>query len=79
MCYHGNIVAGRTKRNLDDRGGIENGAVRESGALLRVILPDGSSCIFNGAPSGDRMAGSYICLQDSAFVERGRWEVQRSF
>jgi hypothetical protein len=38
-------------RNLDDSGGIENGAVRESGVLFRVILSDGSSCIFNGAPS----------------------------
>jgi hypothetical protein len=37
-------------RNLDDSGGIENGAVRESSVLFRVMLPDGSSCIFNGAP-----------------------------
>jgi hypothetical protein len=37
-------------RTLNDSGGIENGAVRESSVLFRVMLPDGSSYIFNGAP-----------------------------
>jgi hypothetical protein len=36
-------------RNLDDIGGIENGAVCQSSVLFRVMLPDGSSCIFNRA------------------------------
>jgi hypothetical protein len=64
---------------LNDTGEIACGAVRKGGLSLRLILPDGSSCIFQSKRSGDRMAGGYICLQDAAIVERGQWDVERIY
>jgi hypothetical protein len=47
--------------------------------IAQVILPDGSSCIFESKRSGDRMVGGYICLQGGAILERGQWEVERIY
>jgi hypothetical protein len=66
-------------RNQNDRGDIRNGAMRQNVLSFRVTMPDGSSCIFSSTPSADKMAGSYICLQGAAFVERGRWEAERIY
>jgi hypothetical protein len=66
-------------RNQNDRGDIRYGAVRQDRLSFRVTMPDGSSCIFGSTPQADKMTGSYICLQGAAFVERGRWEVERIY
>ena len=87
MTQQGSTVGGSYKcstgtmmcRKLNDTGEIAYGAVREGGLSLRVMLPDGSSCIFQSKRSGDRMGGGYICLQGAAIVERGQWEVERIY
>jgi hypothetical protein len=87
MTQQGSTVGGSYKcstgtmmcRKLNDTGEIAYGAVRKGGLSLRLILPDGSSCIFQSKRSGDRMAGGYICLQGAAIVERGQWEVERIY
>jgi hypothetical protein len=66
-------------RKSNDAGEIAYGVVREGGLSLRVMLPDGSSCIFQSKRSSNRMAGGYICLQGAAIVERGQWEVERIY
>jgi hypothetical protein len=43
------------------------------------MMPDGSSCIFNSTSSVEKMAGSYLCLQGAAFVERRRSEAERIY
>jgi hypothetical protein len=86
MTQQGSMVGGSYKcsmgtmmcRKLNDAGVIAYGAVREGGLSLRVMLPDGSSCIFQGK-WGERMGGGYICLQGAAIVERGQWEVERIY
>ena len=62
-------------RKLNDTGQIAYGAVREGSLSLRVMLSDGSSCIFQGKRSDGRIGGNYICLQGGAIVDRvsGRW------
>jgi len=62
-------------RNQNDRGDIQSVTVRQDGLSFRVIMPDGSSCIFDSTSFAHKIAGSYLCLQGAAFVERGRWEV----
>jgi hypothetical protein len=87
MTQLGSTVGGSDKSStgtmmcpkLNDTGEIACGAVRKGGLSLRLILPDGSSCIFQSKRSGDRMAGGYICLQDAAIVERGQWDVERIY
>ena len=66
-------------RKLNDTGEIAYGAVREGSLSLRVMLSDGSSCIFQGNNSGGRIGGNYICLQGGAIVDRGQWEVERIY
>jgi len=87
MTQQGSTVGGSYKcgmgtmmcRKLNNTGVIAYGALREGSLSLRVMLPDGSSCIFQSKRSGDRMAGGYICLQGAAIVERGQWEVERIY
>src|ERR1700731_2768959 len=57
-CTIGNMVC----RDSNSTGTIADGKVRDGSAALRVMLPDGSSCLFNGRPSRNTIAGSYFCL-----------------
>lgn len=66
-------------RKLNDTGEIAYGRADKAILSLRVVLSDGSSCIFQGRCSGDRMAGGYTCLQGGAIMERGQWEVERIY
>jgi hypothetical protein len=66
------------------RYGLENGAiatVEMNGRRLwlRVMLGDGSSCLFTSRVGRDRMAGGYECLQGAGLVEQGQWWVERSY
>jgi hypothetical protein len=73
-CATGNMVY----RDSNTTGTIADGKVRDGAAALRVMLPDGSSCLFNGRPSRNTIAGSYFCLQGGGFIEQGRFQVQHS-
>jgi hypothetical protein len=66
-------------RNTDTTGVIADGALHGEGIGLRIMLPDGSSCLFNGRPSQNSMTGSYFCMQGGGYVEQGRFQVQRSY
>lgn len=87
MTQQGSTVGGSYRcrtgtmmcRKFNDTGEIAYGAVHQGGLSLRVMLPDGSSCIFESKRSGDRMVGGYICLQGGAILERGQWEVERIY
>ena len=87
MTQQGSTVKGSYKcstgtmmcRKLNDTGEIAYGTVREGSLSLRVMLSDGSSCIFQGKRSGGRIGGNYICLQGGAIVDRGQWEVERIY
>ncbi|MGH7934962.1 MAG: hypothetical protein ACREQN_17615 [Candidatus Binataceae bacterium] len=65
--------------NMDETGVIKNGEMGRRLLSFRVMLDDGSSCIFNSMPKGDRMSGGFICLQGGAVLERGHWQAQRSY
>jgi hypothetical protein len=74
-CTIGNMVC----RDSNTTGTIADGKVREGTVRLRVMLPDGSSCLFNGRPSQNTMAGSYFCMQGGGYIEQGRFQVQRNY
>ena len=87
MTQQGSIIKGSYRcrtgtmmcRKLNDTGEIAYGRADRGNLSLRVILSDGSSCIFRSERSRDRMAGSYICFQGGAIMERGQWEVERIY
>jgi hypothetical protein len=42
-------------------------------------MPDGSSCLFNGAPTAaNQIKGSYSCYQGGGLAEQGRFDVSRN-
>ncbi|MGH7984849.1 MAG: hypothetical protein ACREQX_00965 [Candidatus Binataceae bacterium] len=65
--------------NMDETGVIKQGSIRPGLLQFRVMLEDGSSCLFNSVPASERMTGGFMCLQGAAILERGRWRVQRSY
>jgi hypothetical protein len=76
-CAYGNMVC----RNMDDTGRVADGRYGSGSSLLtmRVMMPDGSDCLFNGKPRGDRIEGGYLCLQGGGEVERGLWKARRNY
>jgi len=46
---------------------------------LRVMLGDGSSCLYTSLLAHGRLRGGYECLQGAGLVEQGSWWVERSY
>jgi hypothetical protein len=66
------------------RNHLENGTIgyieiNGKRLWLRVMLGDGSSCLFTSRFGRSRMAGGYECLQGAGLVEQGHWWIERSF
>lgn len=76
-CSFGTMVC----RDSNTTGTIGEGKVREGGVGLRVMMPDGSSCLFNGRPSQNdqRLSGTYFCMQGGGYIEQGRFQIQRNY
>ena len=74
-CGYGNMNC----RNENQTGKVALGTMGTGLLQMRVMMPDGSDCIFNGRPRGDSMNGSYLCLQGGGLVERGIWRARRSY
>ncbi|HLK80846.1 MAG TPA: hypothetical protein VKT99_05025 [Xanthobacteraceae bacterium] len=74
-CAYGNMDC----RNSNDTGKVAQGTMGPSLLRLRVMMPDGSDCMFNGQLRRDRIAGGYLCLQGGGLVERGIWRASRSY
>jgi hypothetical protein len=66
-------------RNRLESGAIAYAEMNGKRLWLRVMLGDGSSCLFTSKPERDRMAGGYECLQGAAVVEEGWWWIERSY
>jgi hypothetical protein len=77
-CETGTMVC----RDSNSSGTIADGRVREGNVGMRVMMPDGSSCLFNGRPSQDKqnkLTGTYFCMQGGGYIEQGRFQVERSY
>jgi hypothetical protein len=46
---------------------------------FRVMRDDHSSCLFNTIPTANRMNGQFWCFEGDALIERGLWQVERSY
>ncbi len=75
-CTIGNMDC----RNQNDSGTIANGSIQNGRLALRIGMPDGSSCIFNGMPTGaNQLKGNYTCYQGGGLAEQGRFEIARGY
>jgi hypothetical protein len=74
-CENGTIGC----RNRLENGTIATVEMNGKRLWLRVMLGDGSSCLFTSRFGHDRMAGGYECLQGAGLVEQGRCWIERSY
>jgi hypothetical protein len=74
-CSYGNMDC----RNGNDIGKVALGTIGTNLLQMRVMMPDGSDCIFNGRPKGNAIDGGYLCLQGGGLIERGIWRAGRSY
>jgi len=72
-------------RDSNTIGTIADGKVRPGGVGLRVMMPDGSSCLFNGRPlqqtaqPQQQLTGAYFCMQGGGYIEQGRFQIERNY
>jgi hypothetical protein len=74
-CSFGTMIC----RNMNDTGSVTSSSVSGSLARLRVMLPDGSSCIFDGNFGAESGAGNFFCYQGGGLLEQGIWKVARLY
>ncbi|HTW88259.1 MAG TPA: hypothetical protein VMD75_09645 [Candidatus Binataceae bacterium] len=75
-CSIGNMDC----RNQNDSGTIASGAINNGRLALRIGMPDGSSCLFNGVPTAaNQIKGNYRCYQGGGMAEQGSFDVGRNY
>ncbi|HZO82419.1 MAG TPA: hypothetical protein VFB33_12065 [Candidatus Binataceae bacterium] len=74
-CAFGNMNC----LNMNETGKIARGSVNAKMLSIRVMMPDGSDCMYSGRPVGDAMQGSYTCMQGGGLIEQGLWKARRSY
>jgi hypothetical protein len=67
-CYH-----------LNETGKVVDAAITGTLVSMRVMLPDGTSCAFNGRPAENVVNGGYTCTSGGAVLERGVWRARRNY
>ena len=67
-CYH-----------LNETGKVVDATITGSLVRMRVMLPDGTSCAFNGRPAENLVNGGYTCTSGGAVLERGVWRARRNY
>ena len=67
-CYH-----------LNETGKVVDATVTGSLVRMRVMLPDGTSCAFDGRPLENMVNGGYTCTSGGAVLERGVWRARRNY
>ncbi|HVA40907.1 MAG TPA: hypothetical protein VNF49_09595 [Candidatus Binataceae bacterium] len=74
-CAYGNM----TCYNLNDSGKIIDGSLRGSRLTLRVMMPDGTSCVFTGSVAADAVVGGYSCYTGGSLLEQGSWRAKHLY
>lgn len=65
-------------RDQNDSGKVAASSMHGRRFLMRVALPDLSSCIFQGtANSPASIRGAYFCYQGGGLMEQGKFEIRR--
>jgi hypothetical protein len=65
--------------HLNETGKVIDASVNGSAVMMRVAMPDGTTCTFNGRPVNDKVNGGYVCTSGGAVIERGVWRAHRSY
>jgi len=74
-CAYGTMIC----RNMNEHGRVVSSSINGALGRLRVMLPDGSSCIFNGTFRSESVVGGFGCYQGGGLLERGSWQAARLY
>ncbi len=74
-CATGTMIC----RNLNESGSVVSSSISGSLARLRVMLPDGSSCMFDGHFQSASAGGAFFCYQGGGLIEEGQWKLARMY
>jgi hypothetical protein len=73
-CAYGNQNCLRQ----NDSGTVTDVRLADSRITFRVIMPDGTSCIFNGSVASNTITGGYSCYSGGSLLEQGGWAAHRA-
>lgn len=74
-CSYGNLNC----YNMNTTGKIANAKVTGTQISMIVMMPDGTSCRFNGRNDNGNVTGGYSCSSGGASFEQGMWRARRSY
>jgi hypothetical protein len=67
-CYHENTT-----------GKVIDVTFANARMTVRVLMPDGTSCIYTGIDVNQSINGGYTCYQGGGLIEQGSWLARRSY
>jgi hypothetical protein len=73
-CAYGNQNCLRQ----NDSGTVTDVRLAGSRITFRVIMTDGTSCIFNGSVANNTISGGYSCYSGGLLLEQGGWSAHRA-
>jgi len=74
-CSYGN----QTCLGQNTSGKIFAASLRGAQLLIRVKMPDGTSCMFGGRIVNAMINGAYTCYAGGAIIEQGVWRARQSY
>jgi hypothetical protein len=74
-CSYGNLNC----YNMNTTGNVVNAKVNGSQVSMIVMMPDGTSCRFNGRNHSGDVIGGYSCSGGGGSFEQGIWRARHSY
>ena len=74
-CGYGNMDC----YDANYTGKVVEASMDRARLSVRVIMPDGTSCIYTGINVNQTINGGYTCYQGGGLIEQGSWQAHRSY
>ena len=74
-CAYGNMIC----YHLNETGKVLNAAINGSRLSMRVMMPDGTSCMFTGMNKDGNINGGYTCYTGGSILEQGIWRAKQKY
>jgi hypothetical protein len=74
-CAYGNKVC----YHLNETGKVVDASINGARLSARVMMPDGSSCLFSGFNNEGNINGGYSCYQGGSLIEQGIWRAKKEY
>lgn len=74
-CSYGNMVC----YNMNQTGKVSKASISGNQVMVRVQMPDGTSCLYNARMQGENFNGGYSCYGGGSLIETGMWRGKRVY